>query len=572
MPEIPLHSPLSKAATGIAGLDGITGGGLPRGRTTLLEGAPGCGKTVLALQSLVHGARHDGEPGLFVAFEESPERLMANAAGFSWAMDELTEDKLLFLDARVDPDLITSGDFDLSGLLAMVQAHMQRSGVRRVVFDALDAVLSLMEDPAAVKREVHRLHNWVLAHGLTTVITAKVDRNEDGAPHGQLDFLQYMVDCSIRLRHSIRQGVSQRSIRVAKYRGTAFEENEAPLLIGPAGLEVAYVSGHAGPPGGVSSERLSSGIEDLDVMFGGGYFRGAGILLTGAPGTAKTTLCGAFAKASCQRGDATLFASFDSRPEEVIRNLRSVNVDLGPELDSGQLEFYAARAISGNAEFHLMRIRALAEAGQVRCLVVDPVSALAKQGNSEVAHGVAERLVDWCKGRGITVLFTSLLDHAHPEAVSTPLHISTIADTWINLSYLVQGGERNRALSIIKSRGTHHSNQVRELLLENTVVRLSEVYSAGGEVLMGTLRWERERSERLAAMQKERQYDAAQRRLRAHILSLEAQVQALHSELEMAQSEAAELSSEQADQNQESTAARIDRRVMRGSKPDGQGA
>lgn len=566
---MPVDSPkfhLARAATGVAGLDAMTGGGLPMGRTTLIEGAAGCGKTILALQSLLHGALHEEAPGLFVAFEESRDRLLSNASGFDWALDEVLDDGLWVLDARLDPDLVTAGDFDLTGLLANVQTLMRRHGIKRIAFDAFDALLSLLERPAAMKREAHRLHEWVAEQGLTTLITAKRDRSGTTAFEGQLDFMQYLVDCSLVLGHEMVHGVSQRHVRVAKYRGSAHDENEAPVLIGPSGVEVAYVGRHANVADAASTERLSTGIEDLDVMLGGGYFRGAGVLLTGAPGTAKTTLCGTFVKACCARDEATLFASFDSRADEIIRNLRSVGVDLRPDLDAGRLDFYAARAISGNAEFHLMRIRALAEARQVRCLVVDPLSALAKQGNTELAHGVAERLVDWCKGRGITVLFTSLLDHAHPEAVSTPLQVSTLADTWINLSYLIQGGERNRALSIIKSRGTAHSNQVRELLLGDDGVSLSDVYSAGGEVLMGTLRWERERDERLAAEEKARQFDASQRRLRSRIVNLEAQIQALRGEIDDARTEAAELASEHADNDQEVAAARGERRAMRGAE------
>ena len=234
-------------------------------------------------------------------------------------------------------------------------------------------------------------------------------------------------------------------------------------------------------------------------MLGGGYYRGASVLITGFPGTAKTTLGGAFADAACMRGDRTMFVGFDSDGPEVIRNLNSVGIRLGRHVKSGLLRLISARTITGSAENLLVRIKALATEHGARCVVIDPVSTLSKAGNETTAHGVAERLIDWSKTAGITLVCTSLLDEMDGQSQSgTPLQISTLADTWIHLNYLVQAGERNRGLSIVKSRGTAHSNQVRELILSNTGVTLADIYTAGGEVLMGTLRWEREKAERLA--------------------------------------------------------------------------
>jgi circadian clock protein KaiC len=362
----------------------------------------------------------------------------------------------------------------------------------------VDVVLSLMQDPIAERREVYRLHEWLLVHGFTALITSKAGGHADHRGNQpQLGFMQFMVDCSVTLNHEVVEGVSQRNLRVVKYRGSAFSENESPFLIGSAGLEVAGSRelGHAERAElPVLTERISTGVQRLDVMLGGGYYRGAGVLITGFPGTAKSTLSGAFAEAACSRGERTIFFSFDSDANEVVRNLASVNIRLERFLKKGLLRLVSARAITGSAEIHLMRIKNLAKEHRARCIVIDPVSALSKSGNEDTASGVAERLVDWTKAAGITLLCTSLLSQAGMQVEGSSLQISTIADTWIHLNYLVHAGERNRGLSIIKSRGTAHSNQVRELVLSEEGVTLADAYTAGGEVLMGTLRWEKERA------------------------------------------------------------------------------
>jgi len=499
-----LASPaLAKAAAGIAGFDDITDGGLPRGRCTVLAGGPGSGKTIFALQFLVHGAQGTqatAEPGIFVAFEESAERVQLNAGSFGWDLAGLSPKRLLFIDARPPPEQLQAGDFDLGGLLAGLTAQLRVTKARRIVFDALDIVLAMLPDLAAQRREIHRLHEWLLAQQLTAIITAKSVGDE--AANGSaplLSLMQFMVDCTVLLQHRVALGVSQRNLRVQKYRGSGFDENEAPFLISRHGFEVPLARVRGLVPSAPSSERLSSGVARLDTMLGGGYFRGASVLVTGFSGTAKTTLAGAFAEAACLRGDRTLFVSFDADCSEVRRNLASGGLRVRRFARSGRLQMASARSITGSAETYLARLKLLATEHRSRCLVIDPVSTWAKSGEDLTAHSVADRLMDWAKGEGITLLCTSLLDEmsSRPEDGS-PLQISTLADTWIHLSYLVQAGERNRGLSIIKSRGTAHSNQVRELILSSTGVTLADTYSADGAVLMGTMRWEKESSERLA--------------------------------------------------------------------------
>ncbi len=544
-----------KAPTGINGLDEITGGGLPHGRTTLLVGGPGSGKTILALQFLVYGALECREPGIFVAFEETSKRIVANAESFGWQIGELQDEKLFFVDAQPKPELIQAGDFDLGGMLAGLEALIQQMGARRIVFDALDMVLALLPDAAAKRREIYRLHDWLLAHEVTGIITLKAGGDEsETIGQNPFSFMQFMVDCAVILNHCVVLGVSQRSLRVQKYRGSSFDENESAFLIGKQGFEVAVARTLDRVDAEVTNERISSGVSRLDTMLGGGYYRGSSILITGFSGTAKTTLSGTFAEAACGRGEHTLFVSFDSDGSEVIRNLASVGIHLEQHVNNGSLRMVSARAITGSAETYLVRIKTLAKEHQARCLVIDPVSTWSKSGNDLNVHSVAERLIDWSKAEGITMVCTRLLDEMSSLAEgSSPLVISSLVDTWVHLNYLVQAGERNRGLSIVKSRGSAHSNQVRELILSNDGVTLADTYTAGGEVLMGTLRWEKERAERVAheavddvVKLKRVKLDAEEAELEVRLKSL--QVELLAKQLEKAsllratQSHAGELS------------------------------
>jgi circadian clock protein KaiC len=562
----PLAGVHAKAPTGITGFDEITGGGLPHGRTTLMTGGPGSGKTIFAMQFLVHGAQICKEPGIFVAFEETPKRIVANFENFGWKLAELRKKKLFFLDAQPGADLMQLGDFDLGGMLAVLGAKAKEMGARRVVFDALDVVLALLPGPAAVRLEMHRLHEWLLANELTALITAKTG-GEDPLPGQQpFSFMQYLVDCSVILNHRVDLGVSQRNLRVQKYRGCGFNEDESPFVIGKSGFDVAIARTLGRADTRVTVERVSSGVKRLDTMLGGGYYRGASVLITGFPGTAKTTLSGAFAEAACRRGDRTMFVSFDSDGSEVIRNLKSVGIQLGPYARNGLLRMVSARSITGSAETLLVRIKTHAKEHGARCLVIDPVSTLSKAGNELTAHAVAERLIDWSKSAGITLVCTSLLDEMSSQANGgTPLQISTLADTWIHLNYLVQAGERNRGMSIIKSRGTAHSNQVRELILSNSGVTLADIYTAGGEVLMGTLRWQKESSERVANEVADVAGKLKRVSLEAEEAVLEVQAKSLQTELLAKQVEKALLVRTTKSRERELLGGRIRMRELRGA-------
>jgi circadian clock protein KaiC len=557
-----------KARSGIIGFDEMTGGGLPSGRTSLVVGGPGAGKTIFALQFLVHGAKSEGEPGIFVAFEETATRIKRNIEGFSWGLGGLRSNKLVFIDAQPDPDLVQSGSFDISGLLAVLEAQAKAIGAKRIVFDALDIVLMLLPDAASQRREVYRLHGWLMTHGFTGLITAKAGFDGRSADSPQpFGYMQFMVDCAVLLDHRVVVGVSQRNLRVQKYRGSSFEENEAPFVISRNGFDVAISRALGTADVKVSNERVSTGVERLDTMLGGGYFRAATVLITGFPGTAKTTLSGAFAEAACKRKERTLFVSFDSDGAEIIRNLLSVGIKLAPHVKSGVLRMVSARTITGSAETFLVRIKALATEHTARCVVIDPVSMLSKTGKNELtAHGVAERLIDWSKSAGITMVCTSLLDEMSTQLESSSgTQVSTLADTWIHLNYLVQAGERNRGIAIIKSRGTAHSNQVRELLLSNTGVTLADVYSAGGQVLMGAMRWEKESAERLAEEIAEVASKLKGVTLDAQEAELIVRMKALQTELVAKQAEKTLLARTTESHNKELSRGRSRNRELRGA-------
>jgi circadian clock protein KaiC len=532
---------LPKIPTGIAGFDELSAGGLPRGRTTLLKGGPGSGKTVFALQCLVNAVRKRGERGLFVAFEESTRQIATNAATFDWGLAALMKRKLFFMDARLSPEVVHSGEFDLSGMLAMLKAKKDEIGAQWIVFDGIDVLLTLLRDPAAEMREIYRIRDWLAANEMNAIVTAKTQGGLSEAVN--YDFMQFMVDCVVQLTRRLAYGVSLHRLQITKYRGSPFLAGEFPVGFGAAGIEVAPPE----PPEilhRASAERISAGFERLDKMLGGGVFRGSSTLVTGLPGTSKTTLAGKFAEAACRRGERTLFVSFDEGAEPIMRNLASVGIQLKAHVKAGLLTMYSARTESTAAEDHMAKLKSLIREYRPRCMVIDPLSAIAKAGGLEAARAVASRLIYLVKDAGITVFITAIHEGDDPSKEATDLQVSTIADTWIHLSYLIRSGERNRALTIIKSRGTSHSNQVRELILSAAGPVLADVYTAGGEVLMGTLRWEREDEERGKTLQRRAAFDRKRRELLVSETDTRARIKALENDLERQRIELAAYSSD----------------------------
>jgi circadian clock protein KaiC len=556
--------PLPKLATGIPGFDEMSAGGLPRQRTTLLIGGPGAGKTVFALQCLVNGARRGGAPGIFVGFEESTRQVMANAATFDWGLARLAKKELFFLDAHLSPTLVKAGDFDLGAMLAILSAKKRETGAEWIAFDGIDVLLAVLQDPAAEMREIYRLRDWLAANELTAILTAKLDgRGADPVRYG---FLQFMVDCVVRFERRQEERIAVQSIQITKYRGSGYAGAEFPLTFGPSGLAVGSVDAlEMRHP--ASSERITAGFKRLDAMLGGGVFRGSSTLITGAPGTSKTTLSGKFAEAACRRGERVLFVSYDEGPEQIVRNLASVGIQLKPHARSGLLRMYSARTESISAEEQLARLGELVREHRPRCMVIDPLTALAKTGALDTARSVASRLIHMVKEAGVSFFVTALSAAEDPRAESTEVQISTLADTWIHLSYVVLGGERNRALTIVKSRGTAHSNQVRELVLTDSGPTLSDVYSAGGEVLMGTLRWEKEAEESARKLRQRAEFGQKRRELQSAEAKMRAQIAALQTDLQRQRAELALYSGENDVRNASSGERESELRRRRSADP-----
>jgi circadian clock protein KaiC len=553
---------LSKLATGLQGLDQISCGGLPRNRTTLVLGGAGTGKSIFALQALVNAARERKEAGIFVAFEEAPDDIFANAATFGWGLPALAKSALFFLDARLSPTVVQSGDFELSGMLAILAAKKQELGASWIVFDGIDVLLALLQNPGAEMREIYRLRDWLKQNNLTAIITAKLDG--DTPSPASYGFMQFMADCVIRLDRRLEQGISVRRLEIEKYRGSDFAPGEFSLSFGRHGMDVA-APGTTETAYETSTERVSSGFEGLDFMLGGGVFRGTSTLITGAPGTSKTTLAGKFAESACRRGERTLFVSFDEGGDRIQRNLTSVGVHLNAYVKAGLLRMYSGRTDAINPEEHLLRIASLLREHRPRCMVIDPLSAIAKVGALSSARAIGNRLVYLVRDHDITAFITSLVGGDDPHAEATEMQISTIADSWIHLSYLVRGGERNRALTIIKSRGTAHSNQVRELMLSATGPALTAAYSSGGEVLMGTLRWEKEAEERAQKLQRDAEFTQKRRELQFAEADTAARIAALQIELDRQRAELARYGRDE-DARQVSSGERDNElRRMRGS-------
>lgn len=476
---------MPKSPTGIQGLDEITGGGLPRGRPTLVCGGPGCGKTILSMEFLINGAHQFDEPGVFLSFEESIEDLTANFASLGLDPRPLAARKKLALDyVSIEPNEIQeTGAYDLNGLFIRLEQAIDSVGAKRVVLDTIETLFSGLSDTRVLRAELRRLFNWLRTKGVTAIVTG--ERGESGMTRHGLE--EYITDCVIMLDHRVVEQNATRRLRVVKYRGSTHGANESPFFIDESGISVLPIAS-LGLQHSIAPGRLSTGVPDLDAMVGGkGYFRGSSILVSGTAGSGKTSLAGYFAEAACRRRESALYFAFEESAAQIARNLRSIDLDLEPFLRKGLLQIHAARPTTSGLEGHLSAMHRLIEERKPRVVVVDPISNLISVGTSVEVRAMLARLIDFMKVKQVTALFTSLtIDEGHPEG--TDIGISSFMDTWLVLRNIDRNGERIRTLDVLKSRGMPHSNQVREFVLTSNGLKLLDVVRDQGRVVVGSER------------------------------------------------------------------------------------
>ena len=482
----PASVSVPKAPTGIQGLDEITGGGLPQGRPTLVCGGPGCGKTILAMEFLMNGAQRYGEPGVFLSFEESVEDLTKNFASLGFDPRPLSARKKLSLDyVSVEPNEIQeTGAYDLDGLFIRLEHAIDSIGAKRVVLDTIETLFSGLSDARVLRAELRRLFNFLRTKGVTAIVTG--ERGNGGITRHGLE--EYITDCVILLDHRVVEQNATRRLRVVKYRGSTHGANESPFFIDESGISVLPIAS-LGLQHRVSASRLSAGVPGLDEMLGGkGYFRASSILVSGTAGTGKTSLAGYFVDAACRRGESALYFAFEESAAQIVRNLRSIGLDLEPWLRKGLLQIHAARPTTSGLEGHLSAMHRLIEKSRPRVVVVDPISNLISVGTSIEVKAMLARLIDFMKVKQMTAMFTSLtVDEGHPEGAD--IGISSFMDTWLVLRNIELNGERNRLLNVLKSRGMPHSNQTREFVLTNRGLKLVDaVRDSRGRVLVGSRR------------------------------------------------------------------------------------
>lgn len=476
---------LAKCPTGIGGFDEITFGGLPRGRASLVCGGPGCGKTLFGMEFLVHGALEYGEPGVFISFEETPRELGQNVSSLGWELAHLeAEGKLVIDHVRVErSEVLETGEYDLEGLFIRLGLAVDSVGAQRIVLDTVESLFSSLPNEFILRSELRRLFRWLKDKGLTAVITG--EKGEKSLTRHGLE--EYVSDCVVFLDHRTTEDISTRRLRIVKYRGSLHGTNEYPFLIGAEGISVLPVTS-LNLDYGVSTERVSTGVPQLDHMLGTmGYYRGSSVLVSGSAGTGKSTFAAAFAEAASRRGERCLYFAFEEPVAQIVRNMRSVGIDLGAGLAAGLLQFHAARPTLYGLEMHLLTMHKLVQDFRPVSVVVDPVSNLVSVGSQREVKSLLTRFVDFLKGQNITSVFTDLTA-AQIASEHTNVAITSLIDTWILLRNIEHNGECNRALFVLKSRGMAHSNQVREFSLSEQGVELSDVYGGPDAALMGTAR------------------------------------------------------------------------------------
>lgn len=525
---------LPKCQTGIRGLDEITDGGIPEGRPTLVCGSAGCGKTLFAMEFLVHGSIEYDEPGVFMSFEESSEELAQNVASLGFDLKELESTHKLILDhvSIERSEIEETGEYDLEGLFIRLNHSIDSIGAKRVVLDTIESLFGGLANENILRAELRRLFRWLKEKGVTAIITG--ERGEGTLTRHGLE--EYVSDCVILLDNRVEGQITTRRLRIVKYRGSAHGTNEYPFLIDENGVSVLPITS-IGLQHDISNERISSGIPRLDTMMGGkGYYRGTSILVSGTSGTGKTSIAASFANATCTRGERCLYFAFEESQSQIKRNMRSIGIDLEPWIKQGLLDICAVRPTIYGLEMHLVKMYKQVREFKPKVVIIDPVTNLIAIGSDTEIKSMLSRLIDFLKANQITALFTNL-SHAGGSLEQTEFGISSLMDTWIMLRDIEIGGERNRGLYILKSRGMAHSNQIREFLLTDKGIDLVDVYLGPAGVLTGAARIAQEAQEKAANLIRKEEIDRKKHELEHKRRTIEAQIEALRSESEAMEEE-----------------------------------
>lgn len=520
---------LSKVPTGIAGLDEITNGGLPEGRPTLVCGSTGCGKTLFAMEFLVRGATQYNQPGVFVAFEENVKELTENVASLGFDLEELIRNKKLAIDHVYleRSEFEETGEYDLEGLFVRLGYAIDSIGAKRVVIDTIEALFAGLPGPEILRAELRRLFRWLKDKGVTAIITG--EKGEGTLTRYGLE--EYVADCVLMLDHRVTEQLSTRRLRIIKYRGSLHGTNEYPFLIDESGFSVLPITS-VGLDHQAGTERVSSGISRLDAMLAGhGYYRGSSILVSGTAGTGKTTLAVHLVHEACRRGERCLYVASEESEKQIVRNAKSIGIDLESWVKQGLLRFNASRPTYCGLEMHLLTVNKLVKQWRPSIVVIDPITGLTNVGSIEEVKAMLMRLIDMLKNLGITTLCTSLTHGGH-ELEQTEVAVTSLMDTWLLIRDIEYNGERTRGLYVLKSRGMAHSNQIREFLITDRGVDLTDVYVGQGMVLTGAARKIQEMTEESAALARREELAMAQRELERKRLLMEAKINEIRAEYE----------------------------------------
>ena len=528
---------LAKSPTGIKGLDEITFGGLPKGRPTLVCGSAGCGKSLLGMEFLVRGTQF-GDPGVCMTFEERIDDVISNVASLGFDLRQLIAEQKLRLDhVQLDRSQIEeTGEYDLEGLFVRLAYAIDAIGAKRVLLDTIEALFAGLSNATILRAELARLFNWLKDKGVTTIVTG--ERGEGQLTRHGLE--EYVSDCVILLDHRMSETIFTRRLRVVKYRGSVHGTNEYPFLIDAQGISVLPITSLA-LQHTVSDKRISTGVPRLDTMLGGaGYYRGSSILISGTAGTGKTTLAAQFVNAACGRGERCLYFGFEESLSQITRNMRSVGIDLDAWVQAGLLQYHGTRPTAYGLEMHLVQMHKLIEHFQPSVVVIDPVTSFLNSGTPTEVKSMLTRFIDFLKSQQITAFMTTLTFDVE-SLEQTDVHVSSLIDTWLVLRDMESGGERNRGLMVMKSRGMAHSNQIREFLLTNNGIELQDVYIGPAGVLMGSARLAQEAYEE--AEERQQRYEIEQRRRQSERkrMVLEAQIAALQADLATEEAELQQL-------------------------------